>query len=511
MRRFMQLGLLAILISAIYIPNLQNSLSYMDDDVLIRNNIEHFSKWQQALSFFTKDVFLDNSSAYYRPIQALSYLIDYQLFGEHYNWYFMTSALLHLLCAFAFFWCIHLLIESKVIAFLFACLFAIHPLQVHAVSWLPGRGDLLLALFSFSALGSMEKFAQQRKKRWLIAGFLALGFALFCKESAVMLMPFLIFWLFFRLRQSGSRDMRLIVLIAFGFAAIFAVYLVARLQAVDFSKAQNGFSLVNVFSNAQTIFELIGKLILPFGLSPLPRHDLLHLSTGIATCCLTLIFLHRLKLLSDIGCWAGMLWYLLMSVTALTFTHSLSEHSYRYLEHRVYVPLLGLFLVWAKIIYDLRLPASFRPLAVLILLGLMGTSVWHTGHYRNPDTFFGRALALNSKDPLAYFNRGNARQRQKRDAEALSDYNAALQIEPTYAAALNNRGLLYSDKADHERAVNDYARAIESKPGFKNAYVNRALSLFLLGRLAEGCSDFRRAADLGDAKAPAIIEKYCGK
>ena len=45
---------------------------------------------------------------------------------------------------------------------------------------------------------------------------------------------------------------------------------------------------------------------------------------------------------------------------------------------------------------------------------------------------------------------------------ALQDYDRSIKINPSYAKAYNNRGIVYEEKGDTNRAVKDFDRSIES-------------------------------------------------
>lgn len=60
------------------------------------------------------------------------------------------------------------------------------------------------------------------------------------------------------------------------------------------------------------------------------------------------------------------------------------------------------------------------------------------------------------------------------DAAAMDSYTKAIDLNPVYADAYYNRGLLKSNAGDHEGAVKDYTKAIEIDKTYSKAYHNRA-------------------------------------
>ncbi len=105
------------------------------------------------------------------------------------------------------------------------------------------------------------------------------------------------------------------------------------------------------------------------------------------------------------------------------------------------------------------------------------------------------ANVLNCRG-LAHECAGNA-------SAARSDYERAIQINPSYANAWNNRGNTRAALGDLSGAVEDYSEAIRIRPGFFEAYCNRGMARQRLGRLELACEDYRASLELrpdyGDA------------
>ncbi|MDR1985725.1 MAG: tetratricopeptide repeat protein, partial [Treponema sp.] len=59
---------------------------------------------------------------------------------------------------------------------------------------------------------------------------------------------------------------------------------------------------------------------------------------------------------------------------------------------------------------------------------------------------------------------------------AIEDFNAALRIDPNYAAAYSNRGRAYYYKRMYDRAIEDCTAALRINPnhGFAEAYLEMA-------------------------------------
>ena len=82
-------------------------------------------------------------------------------------------------------------------------------------------------------------------------------------------------------------------------------------------------------------------------------------------------------------------------------------------------------------------------------------------------------------------------------SEAIQKYNEALELNPRYASAYNNRGSAYQDIKQYEQAIADYTKAIELEPNDAVRYNNRGKAYKALGDTARAEADFSKARELG--------------
>ncbi|NIS62911.1 MAG: tetratricopeptide repeat protein [Proteobacteria bacterium] len=84
-----------------------------------------------------------------------------------------------------------------------------------------------------------------------------------------------------------------------------------------------------------------------------------------------------------------------------------------------------------------------------------------------------KAIEINPGYAFAYNERGVAYCDKGQYDKAISDYNKAIEINPKLAVAYNNRGVAYCDKGQYDKAISDYNKAIEINPRYAKAYYNR--------------------------------------
>lgn len=107
-----------------------------------------------------------------------------------------------------------------------------------------------------------------------------------------------------------------------------------------------------------------------------------------------------------------------------------------------------------------------------------------------------QAIAINSSNADAYFNRGNALKELNRLDAAVSSYDKAIRLNPRYASACNNRGIVLQKLNQFSAAVESYDKAVRIKPDYAEAYFNRGVALQELKRFDEALASYRRVTAL---------------
>jgi len=118
------------------------------------------------------------------------------------------------------------------------------------------------------------------------------------------------------------------------------------------------------------------------------------------------------------------------------------------------------------------------------------------------------AIQLDPNDADAYYNRGITYYHKGQYDRAIENFNKAIALDQNYALAYNNRGVAYDKKGQHDRAIEDYNKAIALDPNFAQAYTSRGLLyLVKLGNKEKGCSDWKKACELGECGNYEIAKK----
>jgi lipoprotein NlpI len=94
---------------------------------------------------------------------------------------------------------------------------------------------------------------------------------------------------------------------------------------------------------------------------------------------------------------------------------------------------------------------------------------------------FNKALQLNPQFAPAFENRGESHMKQGELTDAITDFSKALQIQPEYDAAFFHRGLAEAGNGDFNSAITDFNRTIELQPESSEAFLERGRAKYLKG------------------------------
>lgn len=99
------------------------------------------------------------------------------------------------------------------------------------------------------------------------------------------------------------------------------------------------------------------------------------------------------------------------------------------------------------------------------------------------------------------YNDGTARQAAGDIESAITAYTRALELDPYFPAAHNNRGQARLKKGDAQGAIEDFSEAIKYRTQSPDGYYNRGNAYLAAGKYAEAIADFTRAAELNPRDA----------
>ncbi len=106
------------------------------------------------------------------------------------------------------------------------------------------------------------------------------------------------------------------------------------------------------------------------------------------------------------------------------------------------------------------------------------------------------AIQVNPQFAEAYNNRGIVRGQLGQRDWSLADYDSAIRLNPTFAKAFYNRGNSLYDDGEYEEAIRDHTQAISIDSDFAEAYNNRGLAYYAQQQYDNAINDYNRALEL---------------
>jgi tetratricopeptide (TPR) repeat protein len=462
----------------VYSQSLFFDFSYHDDDIMIVNNKQLFEEQgNTSLAFKTDAWFKVKSIELYRPLQSISYILDYNIAGTS-PWIFhATNILLHILCCLFLYKLLILLSFSNKLSLLGSTIQAVHFTFLHSVCWIPARGDLLLTLFSLISFIYLIKFIRNNNFWFLIIHFVSFLLALLSKESAIVL-PFL-FLLYSILVDKKELFSKHFIIKFATYAFLIIPYLHLRSGAV--AVKDSSINLYFFITNLPILPETIIKYFIPINFSVMPTFKIGSTLFGIILIVLLIYYiLKSLKKKKQHLSIFGGLFFLALVFPAMIYKPDFSEFGYKYLDHRIYLPGIGITILLLQLIKtkNYEFNKKFNTLFILLIIVSLSSTIVLSKHYQNGLSYFSQAIESNNKSALAYIKRGNLYKEKGNFSDALKDYSNAIKHHKNFMEAYRNRGQILNKIGKHKEALNDIYIANKIKPNDPNL-------ILLLGELEQ--------------------------
>lgn len=537
----------------LYNQTLTHGFTYFDDHYIFPNAAQ-LKGLNTANEIFKRDAILSTSGIeFYRPIQGLSFLIDASIgFSKEKAWdrpygYHLSNLIIHILTCLALFWFLSTLKLNKYLSLLFTLAFCVNPVFVQSVAWIPARGDLLIGLFGILTFTFFIKYFENRNIIYLILHLVTFFISVFSKETTI-LFPIafaMYYWFFVRPKSESKIFSPINISIISLWAGISVLYIYLRSVVTNPTVSTSNLSFSTFITHLLTIPEMIAKIIVPVSLSGMPEYNLFNSTLGILFVLSFIFLIYKFRdRINPMG-YIGLVWFLLFTTITMIYRHPHGNGAYAYLEHRIYLPAVGI------LIFLLSFPLSkiaVRNISILVLIMIVGFSVLANNrikYYNNPESFYGYVIDSGTKVALAYnnrgyyreltgkfqlayddfnmaakikpdyalaiSNRGNQKNRTGDKKGAMDDYNLALKIDSNLAEAYNNRGYMYYSAKDYRSAASDFEKAISIKKEFTVSIVNLGIAKFYMNDLAGACTEWYKAAQLGHVQAKEFMKKYCNQ
>jgi len=426
-QRMIICGVLVALIFAAHAPALCATFVWDDTALVLRDPL--IRSWRLIPEGFQRFLFVDATpSNFYRPVQRLSFTLEYWAFAFRPAPYHLTNILLHAATAIALFIFALAFLrlyqvderKSLGVAAIASLAWALHPLHSGVVDYVAGRADSLAAFFGFTALYFTVR-ALDRESAWkfyAVTGFALLASAL-SKESGLIFSALAITLILLRKNWKG------IVPIGVAIAFVLTIYVTLRNQVlpVDVPRlSPPAPALVRPLIAARALAEYTGLLIAPANLHM--DRDVENHPWGFNPVSLTAGAWRELETLAGLIIFGVLLWwahhalkrepviFALLLCAGITYLPVCGVFSLNanIAEHWIYVPLafilLAAALQGALIVRNRTTFFSILTLAAL-WIAFLGLRTFHRAQdWRDPRTFFTRTIAAGGDSARMLINLG---------------------------------------------------------------------------------------------------------
>ena len=512
--------LLALVTGSAYWPvSKLGFINFDDPDYVSANPQVQAGLTMQSVRWAFTSLYASN----WHPLTWLSHMLDCQIYGLRPGGHHVTNLLLHIANSLLLFGLLKRLTGAVWRSAVVAALFALHPLHVESVAWLSERKDVLSAFFFILTVWAYARYAETKSPKsafWYGAALVLFALGLMSKPMLVTL-PFVLllldYWPLGRFGPSTLNPSTLLRLtlekwpfFALSVLSCVLTFLVQRACGAMTPLAKDPFELR--LANALVAYaRYLGKTLWPVKLAVFYPYSLLSLDSwqvmgaALLLVIATIAFLLAAK--KEPCLLIGWLWFLGTLVPVIGLVHVGKQ---ALADRYTYLPHIGLFIliVWGTVAVAAGLKwlrLVFIVAAILVVAGCGVLTSRQLSYWRDTKTLFQRAIAVTSRNFVAYAVVGNALCEEGKLPEALEQCRRALQIAPDYPEAHNTLGNIYGRQEKYEEAIASYRAAVEFDPKYADPHNGMGDVLLKQGKYAEAEAQCREALRLAPMHLSAMF------
>jgi tetratricopeptide (TPR) repeat protein len=492
-------ALLMVAVVIAYGNSVLNGFVWDDHDIIVNNPVNRDVSFVGSLFLSADSTITGNQKAYYRPLNRLTYMLDYQLFGLQPFGYHLENLLIHLFNTLFLFFLARTLFSRLAPAFIAALLFAVHPVNTEAVNFL-------------SALSYIRYGTTDKKSYTILAGLFFFA-GLLCKEPAFMLPVVLVAYEYADSRSTRAGIRRVFFsLLPFVIAAV--IYLALRMNALS-SVVSEGRHLTQglgdrLLQNIYIIPKYLFVLLFPVHLNALYSlpHDYLGKPLLLIGAWIAVFALFLLLDKKSSAAKFGLIWF---AVNYIPISNIVPIPSAPLAERYLYLPAIGLWIVAADAIYRMYERARFKlPLQIaggalvlcLAVLTINRNTVW-----KDDIRFYTRLSETNPDSALAQFSLGQAYWEKNNVPAAQEAWKRTAEINEAYFNVLGRLGESYVRTGFLEQAEYYYRRETEVNPADALALFNLAVLEEKLKKPQEALVYYQRFVDIQPEAFAGLVPK----
>jgi tetratricopeptide (TPR) repeat protein len=458
-KKFLMIFIITFLV---YLNSIFNPFIF-DDYVLIVEN-SFIKNFKFLKLYFTKNLYeaIGEKTGFYRPLQTISYAIIYKIFKLNPVGYHLLNIFLHTGCAILFFILLKDIYGEK-ISFFVSLLWAIHPVNTEAITYISGTADPLFLFFGLLGIYLYNK-------NFKILSYISFIISLLSKETSVLILP--IFFLYqycsYRLNKNQIKNYIIITL-------IFLIYFILRQTILNFAKAiPEDIFLHRFYTSFKAFLIYISILLFPFILS-MERH------------------IPYIKTFKDIDFIGGFIFFLaflyflwrkrddrkilfggtLFLINFIFHSNTIIPLNGNLREHWMYLGSTGFFVYFIILLEKIKKEKLKIALTILIFSLYGARTILRNYDWNDPEKFYKNSLKYFPYAKNLLLNYGNTLMKK-------GDYkNALIQFEKLSSTfpkkAFFAKGKCYFLLGDYEKAEKNFKKVLQIDPKNSDSLIFLAL------------------------------------
>lgn len=446
-------GLLMTAVIAAYLNALWGSFQFDDYNVIVDNPEVHtFSAWLSGLSQGI------------RPLLKLTYLLNWTRGGDVFGFHVFNvsvhaanTVLIYLLSRRFFGHRLSIPQDLEHAALLTALLFALHPVQTEAVTYISGRSMSLMAMFYLGSMLAYVRGVEERRTFYqYVLSPLLFAAAAAVRETAVTLPCAIVLW-----EAAGVESISLRVLVRkqlvhWGMLACLLLLLIVHptySDLLEFS-LQTRDAGVNLLNQVNGIFYLLSRFVLFHQLNIDPSIPFISAWNPVliveSAVLVTLLISGIATLRHRPWLGFGLLWFFLQLLPTNSIIPRLDIAN----ERHLYLASWGMALAFSGEFMRVRATRfvdtrKFKVAAAALIIVLAVFTVMRNHVYRSEVSLWEDTVEKSPLNARAHNNLGFAYANIGCPLEALVEYKEALKLRPGYKTAKENLGALRSSLCEN--------------------------------------------------------------
>lgn len=494
----------------VYFNGLNNEF-ILDDRFLVVDNTD-IKNVHRLSNIFKKDIFyfqhLEDVSQgeYYRPLQSLSYALDYSVWGLKPIGYRLTNILIHSFNSWLVFFIIFLIFKNRMAAVLTSIFFCVHPMQVCLITFIAGRSNLLETLFMLLSLVSFIFYMRNRKKYCYAVSIVFFVAALFSREGALLLPLFLV--LSASMVKLRKREIFWAVLPYLLIAAFYMVFRGSFIPLRYLSFLGDGFSIKKAVTSTWIWFGYFRQLILPVEFEKIIFGDSAFVAFAV-TCIAFIGFLYsliRVVIYKDKVCAFALGIYLIGLMPVIKLMNNIFEFGVILSQHYIYISSIGfcLFLSYLLLKIYARFPKVGKVLVFTGVFYFVVLTVINNNYYKDEIAFYEHVLNVDRNNSFVRVNLGTAYYEKKMYDKAIEQVRFLLAADPYRWDNYLLLGNIMKEKGDFDQAKEAYKKSLILYPQAWEVFNNLGLVYAMEGEAAKALDAFKKAVSINSETAKAL-------